>query len=109
MARRAQQLGLRDLLVRAAVLAAASSDELCPPVAGGQPSPSDCVPDKIEDLEQLQLPVGWTQARWQQATSSVSALSLKLIGLLLTAAATALGAPFLVRCTEPDRFTAECG
>jgi hypothetical protein len=83
-----------DSGVRAAVLAAASSDELCPPVAGGQPSPSDCVPDKIEDLEQLQLPVGWTQARWQQATSSVSALSLKLIGLLLTAAAAALGAPF---------------
>jgi len=36
----------------------------------------------------------WTQARWQQATSSVSALSLKLIGPLLTAAAAALGAPF---------------
>ena len=83
-----------DSGVRAAVLAAASSDELCRPVAGGQPTPSDCVPDKIEDLEQLQLPVGWTQSRWQQATSSVSALSLKLIGLLLTAAAAALGAPF---------------
>jgi hypothetical protein len=83
-----------DSGVRAAVLAAASSDELCRPVAGGQPTPSDCVPDKIEDLEQLQLPVGWTDSRWQQATSSVSAFSLKLIGLLLTAAAAALGAPF---------------
>jgi hypothetical protein len=83
-----------DSGVRAAVLAAASSDELCQPVPGGQPTQSDCVPDKIEDLEQLQLPVGWTGARWQQATSSVSALSLKLIGLLLTAAAAALGAPF---------------
>jgi hypothetical protein len=83
-----------DSGVRAAVLAAASSDELCRPVAGGQPTPSDCVPDKIEDLEQLQLPVGWTDSRWQQTTSSVSAFSLKLIGLLLTAAAAALGAPF---------------
>jgi hypothetical protein len=83
-----------DSGVRAAVLQAASSDQLCALDENGQPKGSDCLPNEIEDLEQLKLPVGWTETRWQQATSNGAALVLKLVGLLLTAAAASLGAPF---------------
>ena len=95
--------------VRAAVPAAASSDELCQPVAGDQPTASDCVPDKVEDLEQLQLPVGWTEARWQHATSSVVHLSLKLYWPASHSRGGGARGTILVRCAEPDRFTAERG
>ena len=83
-----------DSGVRAAVLQAASSDQLCAVDESGQPTGSDCLPNEIENLEQLKLPVGWTQTRWQVATSSGAAVILKLVGLLLTAAAASLGAPF---------------
>jgi len=83
-----------DSGVRDAVLQAAGSDKLCQVGPDGQPTGTDCVPNKIADLQQLALPVGWTESRWQDATQDGAALAAKLLGLLITVAAASLGAPF---------------
>jgi hypothetical protein len=80
--------------VRAAVLQAAGSDKLCQVGPDGQPTGTDCVPNKIADLQSFALPVGWTESRWQDAIQDGAAMAAKLVGLLITVAAAALGAPF---------------
>lgn len=50
--------------------------------------------DLLSRLESTGLPLGWTQSQWQTVTGSWIAMLGKLLGLLVTAAAISLGAPF---------------
>lgn len=86
-----------DGTTRAAIVQAAGSDKLCPPSGTATPSPepspgptADCVPSKLPALGQAGLPVGWRG----HVPGSAGAWFVKILGLLLTAAGAALGAPF---------------
>lgn len=84
----------KDPVLRASVAAQAQSA-----VSGGDTSDltgdDDTLASKVDDVEQLSLPIGWStdpdDPRWPDDAAGVLA---KLIGWLATIAALSLGAPF---------------
>jgi hypothetical protein len=75
----------RDPAVRAAVMAEA--EQIKPGDLGAKTS--------LTMLDDLHLPVGWqSEITARQATASAYAIMMKVLGLLLTAFAATLGAPF---------------
>jgi hypothetical protein len=66
----------------------------CPSPSPGQ-NPFQCVADRIEEIKALQLPFGWsTEAGDRKALSGTGQWILRIAGLLITAGALTLGAPF---------------
>jgi hypothetical protein len=80
----------KDRTIRAAVIARTQH----PGPAAAAPSVTN-VAVSVDKLQQLKLPVGWwIEQRPKSGGAWASMLLLKLIGLLMTAAAMTLGAPF---------------
>jgi hypothetical protein len=80
----------KDKTVRAAVVARAES----PPASAQAPPVSD-VAKSVGSLKELKLPIGWTsETRPSGAGDWLLTALLKTVGLLMTAAALTLGAPF---------------
>jgi hypothetical protein len=80
----------KDRTVRAAVIARTQR----PPTGTDNPSVTD-VAVSVDKLEQLKLPIGWwIEKRPSGGSDWGMTLLLKVIGLLMTAAAITLGAPF---------------
>jgi hypothetical protein len=66
----------------------------CPSPSPGQ-NPFQCVADRIQEIKGLQLPFGWsTEAGDRKVPSETGQWILKIVGLLITAGALTLGAPF---------------
>ena len=98
----------RDEALRASVAAQADAVVADPDGAVACPdqeaseNPFQCVADRLDEVEALNLPLGWPAWPWQwdrhrdDARLPVGgpALALKLVGLLVTALALTLGAPF---------------
>jgi hypothetical protein len=85
----AQQLWSQDA-VRAAVVARAEAVQAAPGTANLKQVATD-----VNELEQLSIPIGWTVEPRPDGTEEwVLRILLKSVGLLLTAAALTLGAPF---------------
>jgi len=97
----------RDATLRASVVAAAQEAAAREPVSGGDPAaPSRLIQDLRDQTEALRLPVGWEPApgdarpdgawAWVEFVFSTRGLIdfWKIVGLLLTAVAVSLGAPF---------------
>ena len=82
-----------DPTVRAAVVAQAdkiTDDKTCPGVTTDTTKTQQAT-DCVESIEKLGLPFGWAEANKPNETSE---WVVKIVGLLLTAAALSLGAPF---------------
>lgn len=69
-----------------------ASGEPCPiaPSGSGTPDPLDCVAARVDQIKELQLPVGWASGRPHGA----GAWALKLVGLAVTALAGMQGGQF---------------
>jgi hypothetical protein len=83
----------KDKALRAAVAtqaANASGAQACPGTTP-QDSPQKRAAACIDDVQQLELPIGWTSGSWPEGWKGYLA---KLGGLLVTAFALSLGAPF---------------
>ena len=83
----------RDDAVRAAVVARAG-DQTSPVSCTAEdttPTTLDEVADCVDEIDSLGLPLGWSDAN---APNSVDGWAFKVIGLLITAFALTLGAPF---------------
>jgi hypothetical protein len=59
-----------------------------------QPEPSEKFDAMLADLERMDLPVGWTQAKLTAVTSGPGGAIYAVVGWLITAFATLFGAPF---------------
>jgi hypothetical protein len=78
-----------DKTVRAAVVARANA------VKSGEPANLPTVAKQVGAMKQLEVPIGWSvESRPQGAGGWIVRLLLKVLGLLLTASALTLGAPF---------------
>jgi hypothetical protein len=94
----------RDPTLRAAVVAEAQKTAEHPPsgVAAPQvkasgdtaPSPVTKYKDVENELQDLKIPIGWSEKAWNESTWNTSNVFSKLLGLLFTAVAVSLGAPF---------------
>jgi hypothetical protein len=85
----------KDKALRAAVAAQAANTsstttQSCPGVAEDA-SPQQRAASCVDDVKELNLPIGWTSGSWPEGWKGYLA---KLFGLLVSAFALALGAPF---------------
>ena len=81
----------KDETVRAAVVARTER----PPSSATEPPPVSTVATSVDSLEELQLPIGWSaESQPDDGWDWFLTVWRKAIGLLLTAAAVTLGAPF---------------
>ena len=81
----------RDSALRAALVATAQEYAKGDSKQAAAQKPADKIEGLTEKLNSIGLPLGWTWGPWAQ---SVGGWVLKVLGLLLTALAISLGAPF---------------
>lgn len=85
----------RDVTLRAAVVAAAQEMVQQPPPSGAK-SPMTWIERLQTEFQRLHLPIGWSSAPNDPRglPQSAGAWAMKIVGLMITAIAVSLGAPF---------------
>lgn len=85
----------RDATMRASIVAAAQ-ETAKQPLPTGSESPVTRIEQLRKELQQLELPVGWSQVAGdpRRLPAGLQGWVMKVLGLLFTAIAVSLGAPF---------------